>query len=110
MLFRIVWGPNFGCSTQSPKHHEARESTEASRCVYRVPGQVSFPGGHIEPYESAIEAALRETREELSLQIGPIHVLGTCQRLPAGAMRGVQVDDLGLRRVLLPSAIACLTQ
>jgi 8-oxo-dGTP pyrophosphatase MutT (NUDIX family) len=46
-------------------------------------GQVSFPGGHIESSETAIEAALRETIEELGEGIGPIRVLGVAQTLPA---------------------------
>ncbi|CAM9872091.1 unnamed protein product [Scytosiphon promiscuus] len=46
-------------------------------------GQVSFPGGHLEPGEDAIEAALRETREEIGDTLGDIEVLGTCQTLPA---------------------------
>ncbi|CAM9491416.1 unnamed protein product [Pylaiella littoralis] len=46
-------------------------------------GQVSFPGGHLEASEDAIEAALRETREEIGDNLGGIEVLGTCQTLPA---------------------------
>lgn len=46
--------------------------------------QVSFPGGHLEPGEDAIGAALRETREEIGDSLGEIEVLGTCQTLPAG--------------------------
>jgi len=43
-------------------------------------GQVSFPGGAMEPGETATAAALRETAEEVGLPAAAIHVIG---RLPA---------------------------
>lgn len=46
-------------------------------------GQVSFPGGHIESNESAVEAAIRETYEELGNDIGSIEILGVCQTIPS---------------------------
>lgn len=46
-------------------------------------GQVSFPGGHLNPGESAISAAIRESYEELGENIGDIKVLGVCQTIPA---------------------------
>jgi 8-oxo-dGTP pyrophosphatase MutT (NUDIX family) len=46
-------------------------------------GQVSFPGGHINPGENAVEAAIRESYEELGLNIGDIEILGVCQTIPA---------------------------
>ena len=52
-------------------------------------GQVSFPGGHIDPTESAISAAIREFREELwshsgeSYRYENISILGTISPLPA---------------------------
>ena len=40
------------------------------------PGQFALPGGRIEPGESALAAALRETREEVGLDLDPASVLG----------------------------------
>lgn len=46
-------------------------------------GQVSFPGGHLEPTEDASAAAVRETKEELGDAIGQISVLGKFEAAPA---------------------------
>eukprot|EP00039_Didymoeca_costata_P011817 m.167189 g.167189 ORF g.167189 m.167189 type:complete len:225 (+) comp15301_c0_seq10:144-818(+) len=45
-------------------------------------GQVSFPGGHLEASETPVQAALRETEEELGQKV-PVRVLGTAQQLRA---------------------------
>lgn len=42
-------------------------------------GQICFPGGRIEPNESAEQAALREFEEELGVGLGPLQA---CGRLP----------------------------
>ena len=39
-------------------------------------GQVAFPGGHIEPGESALAAALREANEEVGVDPSTVKVLG----------------------------------
>ncbi len=40
------------------------------------PGQVAFPGGKIDPGESAVEAALREAWEELGIRPSDVRVIG----------------------------------
>ena len=44
---------------------------------------MSFPGGHINDGETAVEASIRETYEELGSTIGNIQVIGSCQTIPA---------------------------
>lgn len=54
--------------------------TERSRFLRSHPGQISFPGGSVEPEDENVEAAaLRESHEEVGLELGKVQVLG---RLP----------------------------
>ena len=46
-------------------------------------GQVSFPGGHIDDGETAIDAAIRETYEETGININTIHILGNTSSSPS---------------------------
>lgn len=41
------------------------------------PGQAAFPGGKIDPGEDAVAAALREAHEELGIEAGDVHVIGS---------------------------------
>jgi 8-oxo-dGTP pyrophosphatase MutT (NUDIX family) len=40
-------------------------------------GQIAFPGGRVDPGESAVEAALREAHEEILLDPALVEVIGT---------------------------------
>ncbi|WP_395656623.1 NUDIX hydrolase [Nocardioides sp.] len=53
--------------------------TERAHDMRSHPGQVSFPGGSVDPGESVVEAALREAREEVGLDPAEVEVFG---RLP----------------------------
>jgi 8-oxo-dGTP pyrophosphatase MutT (NUDIX family) len=50
--------------------------TQRSETVERHRGQISLPGGVVEPGESALEAALRETSEEIGVLPHDVTVLG----------------------------------
>ena len=50
---------------------------EIRSAAVRQPGEVCFPGGKREPGETAIQCALRETEEELSIPPSAVTVLGT---------------------------------
>jgi 8-oxo-dGTP pyrophosphatase MutT (NUDIX family) len=53
--------------------------TERAHDMRSHPGQVSFPGGSVDPGETAVEAALREAHEEVGLDPASVEVFG---RLP----------------------------
>lgn len=47
-----------------------------AKSMRRQPGEVCFPGGHMEGDESPEQCALRETEEELNIPVSQIEVLG----------------------------------
>lgn len=55
----------------------------------RQPGEVCFPGGRVEPGETIVEAAVRETCEELGLAPEDIEVTGELEPLIMGDGREV---------------------
>ena len=50
--------------------------TVRSPYLSRHAGQVAFPGGRVEPGEDDVAAALRETREEVGLELSPQAICG----------------------------------
>ena len=52
--------------------------TERPKTMRKHPGQISFPGGRIDPEDDGpVAAALREAQEEIGLSPGSVDVIGT---------------------------------
>jgi 8-oxo-dGTP pyrophosphatase MutT (NUDIX family) len=64
-----------------PQHRGELLLTERAHDMRSHPGHVSFPGGSIDPGETAVEAALREAEEEVDLDPAEVHVFGELPEL-----------------------------
>jgi 8-oxo-dGTP pyrophosphatase MutT (NUDIX family) len=80
----VLFGVLDGVPAQAPGHVVAREVdlllVRRADTLRLHPGQVSFPGGRIDPQDAGPEAAaLREAEEETGLDPAGVEVLGTLQ-------------------------------
>lgn len=57
--------------------------TQRASSMQQHGGQISFPGGRVEEGESLVQAALRETAEEVSIPADGIEVLGRLDDFPS---------------------------
>lgn len=80
--------------------------TERSHTMRSHPGQVSFPGGGIDPGESAAEAALREAYEEVGLDSSGVEVFGELPELWLPPSNYAVTPVLGWWRERTPVRIA----
>jgi 8-oxo-dGTP pyrophosphatase MutT (NUDIX family) len=58
--------------------------TRRADSLARHTGQIAFPGGRLDPGETAVEAALREAWEEVALDPGSVEVLGLSEAYETG--------------------------
>jgi len=57
--------------------------TRRTEAVKKHRGEISFPGGHLEPGEEPLQAALREAREEVGLDPERVEILGPLDQRPS---------------------------
>ena len=57
--------------------------TVRASSLRRQPGEISFPGGAIDPADaSPLDAALRESEEEVGLKASDVNILGQMDEMP----------------------------
>src|SRR5690606_23217960 len=69
--------------------------TERSETLRSPASQVSFPGGKLDPGETAVQAALRETWEEVGLDPSEVEVIGSFPDLWLGPSSNAVTPVLG---------------
>lgn len=69
--------------------------TRRSRQMRNHSGEISFPGGRLDPGETAEQAALREAWEEVALEPSTVHVVGSLDHLARPASHSYIVPIVG---------------
>jgi 8-oxo-dGTP pyrophosphatase MutT (NUDIX family) len=69
--------------------------TRRSRSLASHRGEISFPGGRLDPGETAVEAALREAFEEVALDPSLVTVVGELDHLATMVSRSLIVPVVG---------------
>lgn len=79
--------------------------TRRSARLKKHPGQWALPGGRLDAGETAIEAVLRETSEEVGLSLGPDQVMGVLDDYPtrSGFLITPIVLWAGSHRIMKPN-------
>ena len=84
--------------------------TERSRTMRSHPGQVSFPGGSIDPGETPEQAALREAQEETGLDPQGVEVIGRLPQLHIPVSNFAVTPVIGWWRDTSPVSVASLEE
>ncbi|MEP9384502.1 CoA pyrophosphatase [Nocardioides sp. KR10-350] len=84
--------------------------TERSHTMRSHPGQVSFPGGSLDPGEEPVEAALREAQEETGLDPAGVEVIGLLPQLHLPVSNFAVTPVLGWWRDTSPVSVASLEE
>jgi 8-oxo-dGTP pyrophosphatase MutT (NUDIX family) len=70
--------------------------TKRSKDLSHHSGEISFPGGRIDPGETPVETALREAEEEVGLDPASVHVRGQLGHLSTVVSRSYIVPVVGV--------------
>jgi len=84
--------------------------TERSHTMRSHPGQVSFPGGRVEPGETMAEAALREAWEETGLEPAGVDVIAQLPQLWLPASNHGVTPVIGWWRDVSPVSVKSLEE
>ena len=76
--------------------------TRRSRHMRNHKGEISFPGGRLDPGETAVQAALREAEEEVGLDPSLVTVIGELNHLNTVVSRSSIVPIVGRLPSTLP--------